>query len=117
MVNVFASFPSNYMGLVDMEGGLQLYDGEIRVRDTEGKPLAQFKTDHYLSYIAEHVESWSFLKYPYLRMLGWPNGTYRVGPLGRLNVADKIGTPLANEEFKVFKTINGGKPVEDLVLH
>ena len=70
------------MGLVDMEGGLQLYDGEIRVRDTEGKPLAQFKTDHYLSYVAEHVESWSFLKYPYLRMLGWPNGTYRVGPLG-----------------------------------
>jgi NAD-reducing hydrogenase large subunit len=112
LVKAFASFPSNYMGLVDMEGGLQLYDGEIRVRDTEGKPLAQFKTDHYLSYIAEHVESWSFLKYPYLRMRGWPNGTYRVGPLGRLNVIDKIGTPLANEEFKVFKTINGGKPVE-----
>lgn len=112
LVNNFASFPSNYMGLVDMEGGLQLYDGEIRVRDTEGKPLAQFKSDNYLSYVAEHVESWSFLKFPYLRMLGWPNGTYRVGPLGRLNVADKIGTPLANEEFKVFKSINGGKPVE-----
>jgi NAD-reducing hydrogenase large subunit len=79
LVNAFATFPSNYMGLVDMEGGLQLYDGEIRVRDTEGKPLAQFRTDHYLSYIAEHVESWSFLKYPYLRMLGWPNGTYRDG--------------------------------------
>ena len=112
LASMFASFPSNYMGLVDMEGGLQLYDGEIRVKDAEGDFVAQFKTDHYLSYIAEHVESWSFLKYPYLRKLGWPDGTYRVGPLGRLNVADKIGTPLANEELKLFKQINGGKPVE-----
>jgi NAD-reducing hydrogenase large subunit len=112
LASMFASFPSNYMGLVDMEGGLQLYDGEIRVKDAEGDFVAQFKTDHYLSYIAEHVESWSFLKYPYLRKLGWPDGTYRVGPLGRLNVADKIGTPLANDEFKLFKQINGGKPVE-----
>jgi len=112
LASMFASFPSNYMGLVDMDGGLQLYDGEIRVKDAEGNFVAQFKTDHYLSYVAEHVESWSFLKYPYLRKLGWPDGTYRVGPLGRMNVVDKIGTPLANEELKLFKQINGGKPVE-----
>ena len=112
LASMFASFPSNYMGLVDMEGGLQLYDGEIRVKDADGNFVAQFKTDHYLSYIAEHVESWSFLKYPYMRKLGWPDGTYRVGPLGRLNVVDKIGTPLANAELKLFKQINGGKPVE-----
>jgi NAD-reducing hydrogenase large subunit len=112
LASMFASFPSNYMGLVDMDGGLQLYDGEIRVKDAEGDFVAQFKTDHYLSYVAEHVESWSFLKYPYLRKLGWPGGTYRVGPLGRMNVVDKIGTPLANEELKLFKQINGGKPVE-----
>lgn len=108
----FASFPSSYMGLVDGEGGLQLYDGEIRVKDAEGKFLAQFGPEHYLSYIAEHVESWSFLKFPYYRQLGWPAGFYRVGPLGRLNVIDKIGTPLADEEFKLFRQINGGKPVE-----
>lgn len=108
----FASFPSNYMGLVDREGGLQMYDGEIRVKDSQGNYLAQFRPDNYLSYIAEHVESWSFLKHPYYRKLGWPNGFYRVGPLGRLNVIDKIGTPLAQEEFKLFRGINGGKPVE-----
>ena len=112
LASMFASFPSNYMGLVDMEGGLQLYDGEIRVKDADGNFVAQFHPDHYLSYVAEHVESWSFLKFPYLRKQGWPNGTYRVGPLGRLNVADKIGTPLANAELKLFKSINGGKPVE-----
>lgn len=117
LVKSFATFPSGYMGLVDMEGGLQLYDGEIRVRDAEGNIAAQFRTDHYLSYVAEHVESWSFLKFPYLRKLGWPNGTYRVGPLGRLNVADKIGTPLANEEFKLFKQINNGKPVEGSLFY
>jgi len=113
----FASFPSNYMGLVDREGGLQLYDGEIRVKDSQGKLVAQFKPEHYLSHVAEHVESWSFLKYPYYRKLGWPDGTYRVGPLGRLNVIDKIGTPLAQEEFKLFKQINGGKPVEGSLFY
>ena len=108
----FATFPSAYMGLVDMEGGLQLYDGEIRVRDDKGRFVAQFKPEHYLSHVAEHVEPWSFLKFPYLRKLGWPKGFYRVGPLGRLNVIDKIGTPLANEEFKIFRQLNGGGPVE-----
>ncbi|MBC7263013.1 MAG: Ni/Fe hydrogenase subunit alpha [Chloroflexi bacterium] len=112
LANTFASFPSNYMGLVDKEGGLQLYDGEIRVRDAQGKLLAQFKPNDYLEYVAEHVEPWSFLKFPYYRKLGWPQGAYRVGPLGRLNVVDKIGTPLADEEFRQFKKINNGKPVE-----
>ena len=110
--STFASFPSSYMGLVDAEGGLQMYDGEIRVKGAQGNFLAQFKPEHYLSFIAEHVEPWSFLKHPYLRKMGFPQGFYRVGPLGRLNVIDKIGTPLAQEEFKLFRQINGGLPVE-----
>ncbi len=112
MANAFASFPSNYMGLVDDEGGLQLYDGKVRVRDSQGELLVEFEPDDYLDYVAEHVEPWSFLKFPYYKPLGWPKGTYRVGPLGRLNVIDKVGTPLADEEFKNFKRINDGKPVE-----
>ncbi|MCX7817449.1 MAG: Ni/Fe hydrogenase subunit alpha [Syntrophales bacterium] len=108
----FASFPSAYMGLVDDEGGLQMYEGEIRVKDSSGKILSQFKPEYYLIHIAEHVESWSFLKFPYLRRAGWPKGVYRVGPLGRLNVCDKINTPLANEELRQFKQLNGGKPIE-----
>jgi NAD-reducing hydrogenase large subunit len=112
LVETFASFPSNYMGLVDGDGALQLYDGEIRVRDATGGLVAQFRPEDYRDHVAEHVERWSFLKFPYLRALGWPQGTYRVGPLGRLNVADRIATPLADEEFKRFKQINGGKPLE-----
>lgn len=109
---VFASFPSCYMGMVDGQGRLQLYDGLIRVKDQQGTQIAQFRPHDYLEFVAEHVEPWSYLKFPYLRKLGWPNGAYRVGPLGRLNVADTLGTPLAEEEFKTFKQINGGKPVE-----
>jgi NAD-reducing hydrogenase large subunit len=112
MTESFAAFPSSYMGLVDEEGGLQLYDGQIRVKDAHGQQVAQFQPSDYKDYVAEHVEPWSFLKFPYYRDLGWPQGTYRVGPLGRLNVADKIGTPLADEEFNLFRGINGGKPVE-----
>ncbi len=108
----FASFPSNYMGLVNQDGGLELYEGDVRLKDAKGNLLAQFRPDHYLAYIGEHVEPWSFLKFPFYRNLGWPNGFYRVGTLGRFNVIDKIGTPIAEEEFKHYRSINNGKPVE-----
>jgi len=112
LVNSFAVFPSGYMGLVDAQGGLQLYDGMLRLVDSAGKKLEEFNPEKYLDYIGEHVEDWSYLKFPFYLKMGWPKGTYRVGPLGRLNVADKINTPLANEEFKNFKALGSGKPVE-----
>ena len=112
LVNSFAVFPSGYMGLVDSQGGLQLYDGMLRLVDSAGKKLEEFNPENYLDYIGEHVEDWSYLKFPFYLKMGWPKGTYRVGPLGRLNVADKIDTPLANEEFKNFKALGSGKPVE-----
>jgi NAD-reducing hydrogenase large subunit len=112
VVNQFAVFPSGYMGTVDEQGGLQLYDGNLRLVDKMGKKLEEFDPQNYLDYIGEHVEDWSYLKFPFYLKMGWPKGTYRVGPLGRLNVADKINTPMANEEFIKFKSIGGGKPVE-----
>jgi NAD-reducing hydrogenase large subunit len=112
VVNNFAVFPTMYMGLVDDEGGLQLYDGKLRLSDRAGKVLEEFNPQNYLDFIGEHVEDWSYLKFPFYKKMGWPKGIYRVGPLGRLNVADKINTPMANEEFKIFKSIGGGKPVE-----
>jgi NAD-reducing hydrogenase large subunit len=112
VVNNFAVFSTGYMGMVDDEGGLQLYDGRLRLVDKNGKKLEEFDPRNYLDYIGEHVEDWSYLKFPFYLKMGWPKGVYRVGPLGRLNVADKITTPMANEEFKNFKSIGGGKPVE-----
>src|SRR4030042_3107165 len=112
LVDKYAVFSSGYMGMVDEQGGLQLYDGRLRLIDKTGKTLEEFDPKNYLEYIAEHVEDWSYLKFPYYRKMGYPEGTYRVGPLGRLNVAEKINTPLANEEFGNFKALGGGKPVE-----
>jgi len=112
VVNNFAVFPTGYMGMVDDEGGLQLYDGRLRLVDKNGKKLEEFDPRNYLDYIGEHVEDWSYLKFPFYLKMGWPKGVYRVGPLGRLNAADKINTPMANEEFNNFKSIGGGKPVE-----
>jgi NAD-reducing hydrogenase large subunit len=112
-IQKFAVFQSGYFSLVTQEGGLELYEGDCRLIDASGNRLEQFDGRHYLDYIAEHVEDWSYLKFPYYKKMGWPNGTYRVGPLGRLNVADKIDTPLANQELKAFKALNAGKPVEN----
>lgn len=113
----FAVFSSGYMGMVTPENGLELYDGDIRLIDSSGAQLEKFPGSDYLDYISEHVESWSYLKFPYYRKLGWPDGVYRVGPLGRLNVVEKIDTPLAGEELKRFKALNPGGPVENTLYY
>ena len=116
LVENFANFKSGYMGLVK-DGALELYDGDVRLIDDDGSLLEEFNGSNYLSYIAEHVEDWSYLKFPYYKKKGFPEGSYRVGPLGRLNVCEKISTPLANEEFKQFKAINNSKPVEGSIYY
>lgn len=112
MAEEFGVFSTGYMGLVSEDDALELYDGKIKLIDKDGNLLELFDRTEYLNYIGEHVEDWSYLKFPFYKKLGWPDGVYRVGPLARLNVASNINTPLAQEEFKNFKSINGGKPVE-----
>jgi NAD-reducing hydrogenase large subunit len=116
-IKKFAVFPSGYMGMVTPENGLELYDGEIRLIDSQGGQLEKYPGRNYLDYIAEHVENWSYLKFPYYKKMGWPGGVYRVGPLGRLNVARKIDTPLANAELMRFKALNNGQPVENTLFY
>jgi NAD-reducing hydrogenase large subunit len=100
------------MSIVNPDNSLNLYDGDIRLVDRAGLQLEKFPGSDYLDYIAEHVENWSYLKFPYYKKMKFPEGVYRVGPLGRMNAIDYISTPLANEEHKLFKAISGGKPVE-----
>ncbi len=116
-INKFAVFPSGYFGMVTPENGLELYDGDIRLIDQTGKDLERFPGADYLKIISEHVEPWSYLKFPYYTKMGYPNGVYRVGPLGRLNISEKIDTPLANDELKIFKSLSGGKPVENTLYY
>jgi NAD-reducing hydrogenase large subunit len=105
-VENFGNFPTYYLGLVTSKGGLEHYDGKIRIVDAEGKIVAdQLDPTTYHEYIGEAVEPWSYMKFPYYKPLGYPDGTYRVGPLARLNVASHCGTPLADEELKEFKKL------------
>ncbi|HWR65691.1 MAG TPA: Ni/Fe hydrogenase subunit alpha [Bellilinea sp.] len=115
-INKFAVFPSGYLGLVKAGNTLELYDGDVRLIDAAGKQLELFDGRTYLDYIAEHVEDWSYLKFPYYKKMGFPGGVYRVGPLGRMNASDRMATPLADAEMKIFKAMNPGKPIEN-TLH
>jgi NAD-reducing hydrogenase large subunit len=116
-IRKFAVFQTGYFGMVTPGNGLELYEGAIRLIDSAGAQLEKFDGREYLNYIAEHVENWSYLKFPYYKKMGWPGGVYRVGPLGRLNTVDKIDTPLANEELGRFKSINPGAPVENTLYY
>ncbi len=114
-----------YMGLVDKNNKVNFYDGDIRVVDPNGKEYVKFKPQEYLKHLAEHVEPWSYIKFLYLKNVGWKgfvdgeeSGIYRVAPLARLNAADGMATPLAQAEYeKMFSTL-GGKPVHNtLAMH
>lgn len=105
-VEHFGNFPTYYMGLVTPDGGLDHYDGKIRIMDPQGKVAAEcIDPAKYSDFIGEAVEPWSYMKFPYFKAVGYPDGAYRVGPLPRLNVAERCGTPLADEELKWFKKL------------
>ena len=121
-VNLIKSDPytlrTYYMGTVDKNNEVNFYDGDVRVVDPEGKEFVKFAPSEYLDIIEEHVEPWTYAKLPYLIKIGWKgftdgpeSGIYRVGPLGRLNVAEGMATPIAQEEYeRMYKTL-GGKPI------
>ncbi len=115
----FASFGTGYLGLVDNDGNVEYYDGKLRLKDSQGITLEDnVAPENYLSIIEEKVEDWTYLKFPYYKKLGYPVGMYRVGPLGRLNVADGCDTPLANKEFCNFKKLgNNGVVQGSLYYH
>ena len=103
-VEDFASFDSNYMGLVQPDGALELYDGNLRFCNAAGEIVHdQVPPSKYLDYISEAVEPWSYMKFPFISALGYPQGMYRVGPLARLNACSHIATPLADAELKVWR--------------
>lgn len=114
-----------YMGMVDANNKVNFYDGKIRVVDPDGKEVFKFEGKDYLSYIGEHVEEWTYSKFPYLKKIGWKglvagvdSGAYRVGPLGRLNASDGMATPLAQAEYELMYKTLGGKPVHStLAFH
>ncbi|MCE0499011.1 MAG: Ni/Fe hydrogenase subunit alpha [Methylacidiphilales bacterium] len=114
-IRTFGNFPSMFMALVtDQAAGeknaqLEHYDGKLRFVDASGNIVADgIQPEKYSDYIAESVESFTYLKSPYYKSLGYPDGIYRVGPLARLNVIDRCGTPLADREWTEFLALRRG---------
>jgi F420-non-reducing hydrogenase large subunit len=114
-----------YMGLVDENNKVNFYDGKVRVVDPGGKEFAKYPPHEYLDHIAEHVEPWTYIKFPYLKKVGWKgfvdgkdSGVFRSTPLSRLNAADGMATPQAQEAYEKFYSTLGGKPVhQTLATH
>ena len=99
----FGSMPTMYAGLVDEAGALQLYDGRIRFKTASGDVAAQVEASRYREFIGEAAMPDSYLKAPYFKPSGYPEGVYRVGPLARLNVCEGFGIPEADMELREFR--------------
>jgi F420-non-reducing hydrogenase large subunit len=106
------------MGMVDAENRVNFYDGQVRVVGPDGSEHAKYDARDYRQFVAERVEPWSYLKFPYLKKIGWKglvdgadSGVYKATPLSRLNVAEGMATPLAQAEYQRFYEVLGGKPV------
>jgi F420-non-reducing hydrogenase large subunit len=114
-----------YMGMVDENNKVNFYDGMIRVVDPNGNEFAKFKPREYLDHVREHVEPWSYVKFCYLKNVGWngfvdgeASGVYRVAPLARLNVSDGMATPMAQQAYEKMYQVLGEKPVHNtLAFH
>ncbi|MCX6029144.1 MAG: Ni/Fe hydrogenase subunit alpha [Chloroflexi bacterium] len=112
------TLPTYYMGMVDANNKTNFYDGKVRVVGPDGKELLKYSPNEYLDVVAERVEPWTYLKFPYLKKVGWKglvpgkdSGVYQATPLSRLNAADGMATPRAQEAYEEFYATLGGKPV------
>jgi len=111
-IATFGNFPSLFMSLVAEDGTWEHYGGRIRFVDADRNVVADgLDPASYQEYIGEKTEGWSYLKFPYYKEAGYPEGLYRVGPLARLNCCDRMGTPLADEVLKRFRALADGKAV------
>nr|MBC8449645.1 Ni/Fe hydrogenase subunit alpha [Chloroflexota bacterium] len=114
--------PMYYMGLVDEDNKVNFYDGKVRVVDPDGQEFVKYAPEEYLDVIAERVEPWTYLKFPYLKKVGWKglvtgkeSGVYQATPLSRLNAADGMATPMAQAAYEEFYATLGGKPVHHIL--
>jgi NAD-reducing hydrogenase large subunit len=115
---VFANFPTMFAGLVSPQNTLEHYDGTMRFGDDSGRTVAEFSDPRaYPNFIGEKTENFTFLKSPYFKSKGYPNGIYRVGPLARVILAEKCGTPLADAELARFRAKLGRAPASSFHYH
>ena len=114
----FGNVPSLFMGTVKEDGGISFYEGKIRFVDATGQIVADgLDPKRYFDFLGEKVESWSYLKSAYYKPKGFPEGIYRVGPLARLNVSDRCGTPGADQELAEFHELQRNAVLSSFHYH
>jgi NAD-reducing hydrogenase large subunit len=114
----FGNFPSLFLGTVKEDGGITFYDGKLRVVDASGHVVANgLDPARYFEFLGEKVEPWSYLKSAYYKPKGFPDGIYRVGPLARLNVSDRCGTPHADQELAEFHELQRAAVLSSFHYH
>jgi NAD-reducing hydrogenase large subunit len=117
-IQTFANFPTLFMGMVDGEGNLEHVQGTLRIIDAKGHIVVDnVDPVNYQDYLSEATEPWSYLKSPYFKPLGYPEGIYRVGPAARLNVCNGCGTPLADQEWAEFRSLERGPVMSSFYNH
>lgn len=117
-IHIFGEFPSLFMGLVSPQGEWEHYGGHLRFTDSDSNIVAdQLQEDDYETFLGEAVETWSYLKFPYYKPLGYPAGGYRVGPLARLNICDRIGTDQADRELQEYRDRFGRTAISSFGYH
>jgi NAD-reducing hydrogenase large subunit len=116
-VNVFGNFPSLFLGLVGPDDTWEHSAGTLRFVNAAGQTVCEFEPRQYAEHIGEAVENDSYLKSPYYRPLGYPDGCYRVGPLARLNVCRTMGTPLADRELAEYRHRGGAVVHASFLYH
>lgn len=117
-VQIYGNFPSLFMGLVTPDGTWDHHGGKLRFVDSSGSIIAdQLDPQKYDTFIGEASEPGSYLKSPYYIPMGLPDGMYRVGPLARLNVAERMGSPKADAELKQFKSLGRGAVTSSFLYH
>jgi NAD-reducing hydrogenase large subunit len=117
-IATFGNFPTLFMGIIKPDGGLTFYNGKIRIVDAAGKVVADGLDEaDYPDFIGEKVENWSYLKSTYYKPRGLDGGMYRVGPLARMNVADRCGTPRADQEMAEFHELQRAAVLSSFRYH
>ena len=117
-IRTFANFPTLFTGLVNSEGNLEHVEGKLRFIDSKGATIHDgLDPQRYDEYLAENTEEWSYLKSPYFKALGYPEGIYKSGPAARLNVCDGCGTPQADQEWAEFKGLERGPVLSSFYNH
>jgi NAD-reducing hydrogenase large subunit len=117
-IRTFANFPSLFMGLVTPDERAGYYEAKLRFTDSHGNIVAdKLEPANYAEYLGEAVEPFTFMKFPYYKPLGYPDGIYRVGPLARLNLVENCGTPLAQQEWVEFRALERGAVLSSFHYH